>query len=559
MGRGRELVLSGAAMTPFMQRSLRNLCLVLMAIAILGFSIVGHYGISYDEEGPLRVAFENFKIVREGKPYQGHLRHYGTLFNMASEVAFQGKIRFSGSAFPAQDRFDSGSYVIAPFYERLKVKRVLRFLLALTTYAAVAGLVAVLVGWQYAWLGALLLALFPRFWGHSFINSKDIPLAAMITLGTLLGVCFIGYLQKHEKISLRIGFNPVTLSALGYGVWVGLVAGVRLDGSIVLLFTLIAHCVSGLGAESILGWFSRFWGVYGVAALAWMGMTLLINPSAWFNPWQWFWETLQFYYDEDWDLTVLFDGKFIKAEDPPWNYLPKWLSIVTPEIFLLVFGLGLVGLIWRYQTFSRLQKACIVGVLLQIFALPLLVIGLRSTIYDEARMFLYMIPGIATLATITLVWIYQWVYQALAHKYLKLFAIALTIALLSPIALDMIALHPYEYLYFNRSFGGLVKAQGRFETDYWALSMREGMEWINRTVAPNSTIVSSAPIYAAAPFARADLKVIPREAISPGKTPNSFYYIAIPRWDFQQQFPHCEVLYQVQRQGAALTQVKHCH
>jgi hypothetical protein len=540
-------------MTPI-QKSLRSLCLVLMAIAILGFSTLGHYGISYDEEGPLRVAFENFKIVREGKPYQGHLRYYGTLFNIASEVAFQGKLRFSGAAFPVQDRFDSGSYVIAPFYERIKVKRVLRFVLALATYAAVAGLVAILVGWQYAWLGALLLAFFPRFWGHGFINSKDIPLAAMMTLGTLFGVYLIDYLQKQEKISLKIGFNPVTLSALGYGGWVGLVAGVRLDGSVVLLFTLIAHCVSSLGAEPILGWLSRFWGVYGVAALAWIGVTLLVNPSAWFNPWQWFWETLQFYYDEDWDLTVLFNGKFVPGEEVPWDYLPRWLSMITPEVFLLGFGLSLVGAIWRYQRFSRLQKACIVCVLLQIFALPLLAMSLRSTIYDEARMFLYMIPGIATLATITLVWI----YQALARKYLKLFAIALVIALLSPIALDMIALHPYEYLYFNRSFGGLAKAQGRFETDYWALSLREGMEWINRTVAPGSTIVSSDPVYASAPFARADLKVLPRQAVSTGKTPDSFYYIAIPRWDFQQQFPHCEVVHQVERQGTALTQVKHC-
>ena len=39
-------------------------------------------------------------------------------------------------------------------------------------------------------------------------------------------------------------------------------------------------------------------------------------------------------------------------------------------------------------------------------------------------------------------------------------------------------LHPYEYAYFNRSFGGLPAAEGRYETDYWGASYKEGFEWL---------------------------------------------------------------------------------
>jgi hypothetical protein len=42
----------------------------------------------------------------------------------------------------------------------------------------------------------------------------------------------------------------------------------------------------------------------------------------------------------------------------------------------------------------------------------------------------------------------------------------------------MVSLHPYEYIYFNDMSGGLKKAEGRFETDYWGASYREAAIWL---------------------------------------------------------------------------------
>jgi hypothetical protein len=541
----------------FWQNGWIKVGLTLVAIALIGLLTVGQYGISYDEEGPLRVAFETLQTVKTGKPYAGHLKYYGTLFNVTSEVLFQQKIKVFGANSQTQDQFAGRGYVIAPFYERVKLKHILTFLLSLVTYGAVAGLVSVLAGVEYAWLGPITLALFPRFWGHSFVNPKDIPLAAMLTLGTFAGVCLVGYFHKIADKTLSLGRNRPTLYCLGYGVLGGLVAGVRLDGSIVLVFTAIAHWITSAGLRHPLHWLRQFWQHYGLMVVAWAATTLLVYPPAWQNPWIWFWETLHFYYNEDWPLTVLFNGQFLNAEQPPWFYLLQWWSITIPEIFQIAFGLGVVGVIWRNKTLTVQQQACVVIVLLQICSLPIIAVLLNSTIYDEARQFLYVIPGIAVITTTALVWI----HQALSSRWLKLFGIALAIALLSPIVVDMAALHPYQYLYFNRAFGGLAQAQGRYETDYWALSMQEGMDWINRNAPANATIFSSEPIYASAPVARADLTVIPVDpdkAIDTEKIAKPFYYIAIPRWNFQQQFPQCDVVYRVVRQGVPLTQIKQC-
>ena len=42
----------------------------------------------------------------------------------------------------------------------------------------------------------------------------------------------------------------------------------------------------------------------------------------------------------------------------------------------------------------------------------------------------------------------------------------------------MANLHPYEYVYFNELVGGFKGAYGRFETDYWAASLKEAVEWL---------------------------------------------------------------------------------
>jgi hypothetical protein len=46
-------------------------------------------------------------------------------------------------------------------------------------------------------------------------------------------------------------------------------------------------------------------------------------------------------------------------------------------------------------------------------------------------------------------------------------------------AVDMVKLHPHQYVYFNRLFGGgVAEAAKSFDTDYWGNSYKEGVEWV---------------------------------------------------------------------------------
>jgi hypothetical protein len=539
-----------------------NVLSAIFALAVIGLLTVNDYGISYDELAPMNVPFINFDIISKGVNYPGHIKHYGTLFNLTSELVFRGqdfldKKLFNSYANQEKDNLDRNIHPFltkSQFLKRLKVKHILTFLLSLATYIAVAGIVSILAGIEYAWLGAIILALFPRFWGHSFFNPKDIPLAAMFSLGTFLGACLVGYYLQIEAEKRQLGMNRITLYSLGYGILVGGVAGTRVDGSILLFFVAITHGIVGLGRRSLKREVARFWKFYGLMTLAWMATSITLYPASWSNPVVWFQETWQFFYQEPWPLTVLLDGQFIPAESLPWYYLPKWLAITIPALWQITFGVGVLWLFWRYQKLRDFQRACAILVLLQIFFLPLIAILNRSTMYDGMRHFLYMLPGIAAICATTL----AWVYQKISSKAVRIFALALIIALVSPIVSDMVTLHPYEYVYFNRVFGGLAKAQNRYETDYWGLSLREGMEWIAERDDSPATVVSSEPVFSAATLAAANIKVIAYKEFEPAQTARPFYYIAIPRWDFQAKFPECQVVHQVLRQGVPLTIVKKC-
>jgi hypothetical protein len=51
---------------------------------------------------------------------------------------------------------------------------------------------------------------------------------------------------------------------------------------------------------------------------------------------------------------------------------------------------------------------------------------------------------------------------------------------------DMVALHPYQYAYFNRASGGVRNAYRRFDTEYWGTSYKEGIEWLAKNYMPHA-------------------------------------------------------------------------
>lgn len=199
----------------------------------------------------------------------------------------------------------------------------------------------------------------------------------------------------------------------------------------------------------------------------------------------------------DWPFTVLYAGNFIRSFEPPWHYLPTWFAITLPEFYGIALGGALGALIFealagvtgqkKGRKKTKLKAKPTVNADLELqsktgflwFAIlfPILTaIGMGSILYDGNRHFLFVIPPLAVLAGCALAWLWDRAGVAPYQAKVAVSALAGISALLT--VHDMIALHPYQSTYFNRVFGGLKAAAGRYETDYWGASHQEGIRWL---------------------------------------------------------------------------------
>jgi tetratricopeptide (TPR) repeat protein len=72
-------------------------------------------------------------------------------------------------------------------------------------------------------------------------------------------------------------------------------------------------------------------------------------------------------------------------------------------------------------------------------------------------------------------------FSAFNFQFIKIpyyIAVALPFLLLIVPATHVIRNHPYEYVYFNELAGGMKKAYGNYELDYYYHSTREATEWV---------------------------------------------------------------------------------
>jgi tetratricopeptide (TPR) repeat protein len=119
-----------------------------------------------------------------------------------------------------------------------------------------------------------------------------------------------------------------------------------------------------------------------------------------------------------------------------------------------------------------------------------------SNVYGGWRHLLFVFPSMAVIAGLSYETLLRWLKPA----YMKL-AVAVVLAggMVHP-AIHIIRHHPFEYIYFNELLG-INKAYGRFETDYYLNSLRQGTEWLIENVleeqetADTLTVASNANIH----------------------------------------------------------------
>lgn len=172
------------------------------------------------------------------------------------------------------------------------------------------------------------------------------------------------------------------------------------------------------------------------------------------------------------------------------------LLFTTPLAFLVLFLLGLVPTVLRAR---RRDPAALlwlvwIGVVLGRYLLP------QAVNYDGVRHLLEVFPPMAAVAGIGLATAVGWLVRRLSlgadtptdsNRRHVVVGVLVTAALL-PGCWALLASHPFQLAYWNGLVGGLGGAQAREMPqagDYWGLSYRQGLRWLNDN-APDDALLA---------------------------------------------------------------------
>jgi hypothetical protein len=345
---------------------------------------------------------------------------------------------------------------------------------------AFGGFVAVLlVGTQLGGslagvLSVLFLALTPAYYGHAFNNPKDIPFAALFALATAV---ILRVSDRLPHLRLR--------QTLGVGLVIGLAAAVRVAGLVLVpcaaaLWLGILWIRAGRRPRlsdllrpglSLVTALAVAWGVM-IAFWPWAQLDPLRNPFRAFAVFSHFWNA----------MPVLFDGRIVPSGQLPRTYILTWFALTLPGFYLVAFMLGGLCLLRRRHgpRHDRSAAKLLSGAWLAATVVGPVVAAMiyHVPFYNGHRHFLFILPGLAALAgTSAAAGLRSGAPSALRGAGGALLALAALVTLA-----DMVRLHPYQAVYFNRLVaGGLARAVERYETDYWCTTYREGIDWIVRS------------------------------------------------------------------------------
>ncbi len=311
-------------------------------------------------------------------------------------------------------------------------------------------------GREAAFVGLIFLATFPRFWTDMHFNPKDVPETIFISFVILL------YYSWHKK--------PNYFIASCVGILAGCALGVKLN-AIFIPFILVFGVMSWKdGLESLktnILHIKSYFFHYSLMLGSFIITYFLIWPYLWDNP-----SRIKGYF-----IHMLSQGGR-EAGGKPGAALLQTITTM-PEVMIIALFLALYFLVinrtWRTSPWLKLL---IVWMLVPIIRsnLP----GIRN--FDGIRHFLEFVPPAAMLA--------GWGIHSLVNEFIPdgfirkrmRYILVFCVIVINLIQINLL-FHPYQHLYYNQIVGGLSGAKRIFgpneATDYWAVSYRNGIQWIN--------------------------------------------------------------------------------
>ncbi len=339
----------------------------------------------------------------------------------------------------------------------------------------------------------VMLALYPRYAADIHYNMKDVPQVVAFALAVWMFWRLVNGRRRKDLVLAVVAFavafntkvNTVFMPIVG-AVWVGLLIVTKAGKYLRVPLTK----VSRKALSPVLGYF-----------LAAPVAAILLWSLFWDNPFDRLLYLPRFFWDNTKNLEVLYFGKwYCSGVNVPWHYPFGYLAIVTPLPILAFFFIGLIKLM-RHMRNVPTYQLLLVWLLVPLLRYLLPSIGVIDGIrhFEEVVYPLVAIAAVGFMESIT--FIKRIAKTRLQKPVLIVGGALLVIWLLVPI----IKLHPYQIAYYNELVGGTRGAMGKFDLDYWGISQKEAIMWLNQRVPLGSNIHIVMAADVASKYLRPDL------------------------------------------------------
>ncbi len=428
---------------------------------ILGCSIYTHFGFSFDEQ-----------LEREkGKIYIKYICKLSKSENTKFALKYKDEIdlttfhdRYQGPVFNIFLAIIEDVFNIVDTQEIFFMRHLITFLVCfcgsfffyLIIQNRFNNEIISIIGW-------IVYVLSPRLFAENFYSSKDAVLMSMTTIAFYF--------------LLNILSKPIIIHILLFSLFSALCIDIRIIGLIIPLVGISCLFVFQI-------FLNKFQKIIKTLLLLLISLsslivfTIIFWPLLWQKPFLHLYEAFTVMSKIFWNGEVLYFGKLYKQnnESLPWHYLPVWITITTPFLYIIFFFIGVFFLLLNtlnqslnklviYKEFSFDLSVLMIGIL------PILiVVFLNAIVYDGWRHVYFIYPSILYFS------IYGLHY--LKKHFTKYSSVIYSIVILNFfwIIYQIIHLHPLQNIYFNELIQKDLKC--RFEVDYWGLGYRKAIEHI---------------------------------------------------------------------------------
>ncbi len=305
-------------------------------------------------------------------------------------------------------------------------------------------------------LGAGMLVLTPRFFAESFYNNKDVIFTAWYIITTC---CMVRWFEKKD-----LKWTVLLAGALA------LSCNTRFNAIVFLpVFALVFICEAFVNRKRQPARWLNFVLVFALFLL----FFYIITPNFWEDPFGTLIETLQFnmHHPNHGSDGNLFKGTLVDAAKT-LTFIPTWMAITIPTVFLLFSLLGTLGWLFRSGKdvlrgrFEAIVPADVIF-FISGFAAAGYIILRHVTIYNGWRHCYFCYPCILFFAVYGL--------ASLKKPVLRKVCVGLVGLAMLYNAGWIAANHPFEYVYFAPLFRS---SAADFSGDYWGVSSRALLEYI---------------------------------------------------------------------------------